>query len=277
MLKRSPALCGMGLGLGVRTGMLSHPRRALARGFRTPRFDHRSHGATLGAAGCRQQVWQWPPRAVHVALGATVLRHHPCVRCAAVLALLSASHPSLLSLLLSRCCQLDPAAPAPGQVLYPRPQQLSAPAALPLSSVCHWAGICARASCWSVRLFPPRRGQEGILLSCMSQHAAPSPAVRLPTPAQQPHGHCAPPAPCVPSTAVAEHWPRARGLWSGCAVPPGSVQFPHAGSGAERAPSYPHSPSVGPNRDKQTMLPQPPSAPALLQLRFVFGARPANR
>ncbi|XP_032304271.1 unconventional myosin-XVIIIa isoform X3 [Coturnix japonica] len=44
---------------------------------------------------------------------------------------------------------LDPAAPAPSQVLYPCPQQLSAPAALPLSSVCHWAGICARASCWS--------------------------------------------------------------------------------------------------------------------------------
>ncbi|XP_072209637.1 unconventional myosin-XVIIIa isoform X1 [Excalfactoria chinensis] len=44
---------------------------------------------------------------------------------------------------------LDPAAPAPSQVPYPCPQQLSAPAALPLSSVCHWAGICARASCWS--------------------------------------------------------------------------------------------------------------------------------
>ncbi|XP_032304272.1 unconventional myosin-XVIIIa isoform X4 [Coturnix japonica] len=46
---------------------------------------------------------------------------------------------------------LDPAAPAPSQVLYPCPQQLSAPAALPLSSVCHWAGICARASCWSAK------------------------------------------------------------------------------------------------------------------------------
>nr|XP_047924005.1 unconventional myosin-XVIIIa isoform X5 [Anser cygnoides] len=47
---------------------------------------------------------------------------------------------------------LDPAAsaPAPSQVPYPCPQELSASAGnLPLSSVCRWAGVCARASCWS--------------------------------------------------------------------------------------------------------------------------------
>ncbi|KAM4760496.1 unconventional myosin-XVIIIa isoform 3-T3 [Cyanocitta cristata] len=47
---------------------------------------------------------------------------------------------------------LDPAASAsaPSQVLYPRPQEPSASTSDPLpSSVCRWAGICARASCWS--------------------------------------------------------------------------------------------------------------------------------
>ncbi|XP_068511644.1 unconventional myosin-XVIIIa isoform X18 [Anas acuta] len=47
---------------------------------------------------------------------------------------------------------LDPAAsaPAPSQVPYPCPQELSASTGnLPLSSVCRWAGVCARASCWS--------------------------------------------------------------------------------------------------------------------------------
>ncbi|XP_068889541.1 uncharacterized protein [Aphelocoma coerulescens] len=53
--------------------------------------------------------------------------------------------------------ELDPAASAsaPSQVLYPRPQEPSASTSDPLpSSVCRWAGICARASCWSVRLSP---------------------------------------------------------------------------------------------------------------------------
>ncbi|KAM4760495.1 unconventional myosin-XVIIIa isoform 2-T2 [Cyanocitta cristata] len=48
--------------------------------------------------------------------------------------------------------ELDPAASAsaPSQVLYPRPQEPSASTSDPLpSSVCRWAGICARASCWS--------------------------------------------------------------------------------------------------------------------------------
>ena len=201
--------------------------------------------------------------------------HHPCVHHAAVPALLSASHPSLLSLLLSRCCQLDPVTPAPSQVPYPRPQQLSAPAALPLSSVCHWAGICARASCWSVRLSPPQGGQEGTLLSCMSQHAAPSLVVCLPAP--------------VGSLTVTVHpqlyvssaplWPSAGPVpggfgWLCCAIRLFASPMLAAG---QRAPSYTHSRSVGPDRDKQRMLPQPPSAPALLQLRFVFGARPASR
>ncbi|XP_064324132.1 unconventional myosin-XVIIIa isoform X9 [Phalacrocorax carbo] len=47
---------------------------------------------------------------------------------------------------------LDPAASAsaPSQVLYPRPQEPSASAGdPPPSSVCRWAGVCARASCWS--------------------------------------------------------------------------------------------------------------------------------
>ncbi|KAM6373015.1 LOW QUALITY PROTEIN: unconventional myosin-XVIIIa [Pluvialis apricaria] len=47
---------------------------------------------------------------------------------------------------------LDPAASAsaPSQVPYPRPQEPSASAGdPPPSSVCRWAGICARASCWS--------------------------------------------------------------------------------------------------------------------------------
>ncbi|XP_064585436.1 unconventional myosin-XVIIIa isoform X4 [Zonotrichia leucophrys gambelii] len=47
---------------------------------------------------------------------------------------------------------LDPAASAsaPSQVLYPRPQEPSASTSDPLpSSVCLWAGVCARASCWS--------------------------------------------------------------------------------------------------------------------------------
>ncbi|XP_075627961.1 unconventional myosin-XVIIIa isoform X2 [Balearica regulorum gibbericeps] len=47
---------------------------------------------------------------------------------------------------------LDPAASAlaPSQVLYPRPQEPSASAGdPPPSSVCRWAGLCARASCWS--------------------------------------------------------------------------------------------------------------------------------
>lgn len=61
MLKHGPVLCRMGLGLGVGMGMLSRPQRALAWGFRTPTFGHWPHGATLGAAGCRQQVWQSPP------------------------------------------------------------------------------------------------------------------------------------------------------------------------------------------------------------------------
>ncbi|XP_054703976.1 unconventional myosin-XVIIIa isoform X1 [Grus americana] len=39
---------------------------------------------------------------------------------------------------------------APSQVLYPRPQEPSASAGdPPPSSVCRWAGVCARASCWS--------------------------------------------------------------------------------------------------------------------------------
>ncbi|KAM4760499.1 unconventional myosin-XVIIIa isoform 6-T6 [Cyanocitta cristata] len=49
---------------------------------------------------------------------------------------------------------LDPAASAsaPSQVLYPRPQEPSASTSDPLpSSVCRWAGICARASCWSAK------------------------------------------------------------------------------------------------------------------------------
>ncbi|XP_064022088.1 unconventional myosin-XVIIIa isoform X11 [Pogoniulus pusillus] len=48
--------------------------------------------------------------------------------------------------------KLEPAAStsAPSQVLYPCPQEPSASAADPsLSSVCRWAGVCARASCWS--------------------------------------------------------------------------------------------------------------------------------
>ncbi|KAM6239412.1 unconventional myosin-XVIIIa isoform 14-T15 [Spheniscus humboldti] len=47
---------------------------------------------------------------------------------------------------------LDPAtsASAPSQVPYPRPQEPSASASdPPPSSVCRWAGVCARASCWS--------------------------------------------------------------------------------------------------------------------------------
>ncbi|XP_057893402.1 unconventional myosin-XVIIIa isoform X1 [Melospiza georgiana] len=47
---------------------------------------------------------------------------------------------------------LDPAASAsaPSQVLYPRPQEPCASTSDPLpSSVCLWAGVCARASCWS--------------------------------------------------------------------------------------------------------------------------------
>ncbi|XP_075374149.1 unconventional myosin-XVIIIa isoform X16 [Mycteria americana] len=47
---------------------------------------------------------------------------------------------------------LDPAASAsaPSQVPYPRPQEPSASAGdPPPSSVCRWAGVCARASCWS--------------------------------------------------------------------------------------------------------------------------------
>uniref|UniRef100_A0A8C9N0T6 Myosin XVIIIA n=1 Tax=Serinus canaria TaxID=9135 RepID=A0A8C9N0T6_SERCA len=49
---------------------------------------------------------------------------------------------------------LDPAASAsaPSQVLYPRPQEPSASTSDPLpSSVCRWAGVCARASCWSAK------------------------------------------------------------------------------------------------------------------------------
>uniref|UniRef100_A0A8D2QAJ0 Myosin motor domain-containing protein n=1 Tax=Zonotrichia albicollis TaxID=44394 RepID=A0A8D2QAJ0_ZONAL len=49
---------------------------------------------------------------------------------------------------------LDPAASAsaPSQVLYPRPQEPSASTSDPLpSSVCLWAGVCARASCWSAK------------------------------------------------------------------------------------------------------------------------------
>uniref|UniRef100_A0A8C5T4Y7 Myosin XVIIIA n=1 Tax=Malurus cyaneus samueli TaxID=2593467 RepID=A0A8C5T4Y7_9PASS len=49
---------------------------------------------------------------------------------------------------------LDPAASAsaPSQVLYPRPQEPSASTGdPPPSSVCRWAGICARASCWSAK------------------------------------------------------------------------------------------------------------------------------
>ncbi|XP_014808699.1 PREDICTED: unconventional myosin-XVIIIa isoform X4 [Calidris pugnax] len=44
---------------------------------------------------------------------------------------------------------LDPAAPAsaPSQVSYPRPQEPSASASDPPPSI--WAGVCARASCWS--------------------------------------------------------------------------------------------------------------------------------
>ncbi|XP_054065370.1 unconventional myosin-XVIIIa isoform X7 [Rissa tridactyla] len=47
---------------------------------------------------------------------------------------------------------LDPAASAsaPSQVPYPCPQEPSASASdPPPSSVCRWAGVCARASCWS--------------------------------------------------------------------------------------------------------------------------------
>ncbi|XP_068066590.1 unconventional myosin-XVIIIa isoform X10 [Anomalospiza imberbis] len=47
---------------------------------------------------------------------------------------------------------LDPAASAsaPSQVLYPCPQEPSASTSdPPPSSVCRWAGVCARASCWS--------------------------------------------------------------------------------------------------------------------------------
>ncbi|XP_055652260.1 unconventional myosin-XVIIIa isoform X3 [Falco peregrinus] len=47
---------------------------------------------------------------------------------------------------------LDPAASAsaPSQVPYPHPQEPSASTSdAPPSSVCRWAGICARASCWS--------------------------------------------------------------------------------------------------------------------------------
>ncbi|CAM5164421.1 unnamed protein product [Eretmochelys imbricata] len=47
---------------------------------------------------------------------------------------------------------LEPVAPpsAQSQVLYPCPQELSASTGdLPPSSVCLWAGVCARASCWS--------------------------------------------------------------------------------------------------------------------------------
>ncbi|XP_053816943.1 unconventional myosin-XVIIIa-like isoform X12 [Vidua chalybeata] len=49
---------------------------------------------------------------------------------------------------------LDPAASAsaPSQVLYPRPQEPSASTSdPPPSSVCRWAGVCARASCWSAK------------------------------------------------------------------------------------------------------------------------------
>ncbi|XP_061219471.1 unconventional myosin-XVIIIa isoform X2 [Neopsephotus bourkii] len=45
---------------------------------------------------------------------------------------------------------LDPATPAPSQVPYPCPQEPPASTSDPLpSSVCRWAGVCARASCWS--------------------------------------------------------------------------------------------------------------------------------
>uniref|UniRef100_A0A663F953 Myosin XVIIIA n=1 Tax=Aquila chrysaetos chrysaetos TaxID=223781 RepID=A0A663F953_AQUCH len=49
---------------------------------------------------------------------------------------------------------LDPAASAsaPSQVPYPRPQEPSASTGdPPPSSVCRWAGVCARASCWSAK------------------------------------------------------------------------------------------------------------------------------
>ncbi|XP_053940755.1 unconventional myosin-XVIIIa isoform X23 [Cuculus canorus] len=50
---------------------------------------------------------------------------------------------------------LDPAASASAssQVPYPSPQEPSASAGDPLpSSVCRWAGVCARASCWSAQV-----------------------------------------------------------------------------------------------------------------------------
>ncbi|KAM9370459.1 unconventional myosin-XVIIIa [Phaethornis superciliosus] len=47
---------------------------------------------------------------------------------------------------------LDPASSALSQVLYPCPKEPSASTIDPLpSSVCRWAGVCARASCWSAK------------------------------------------------------------------------------------------------------------------------------
>lgn len=130
-----------------------------------------------------QRAWPWgaavPAAPCHVPVSVSPLQpEHGCASWGDVLGgfgragapwgvavplLLSASYPSFLSLLLPRCCQLDPAAsaPAPSQVPYPCPQELSASTGnLPLSSVCRWAGVCARASCWSVRLSPPRAAAE---------------------------------------------------------------------------------------------------------------------
>ncbi|XP_068765634.1 unconventional myosin-XVIIIa isoform X13 [Struthio camelus] len=46
---------------------------------------------------------------------------------------------------------LDPAASAPGQVPYPRGPEPPAAGDLAPPAVCRWAGLCARASCWSAK------------------------------------------------------------------------------------------------------------------------------
>lgn len=216
-------------------------------------------GSRFGNHRPERCAWPWSHRAVSPSLRA----QRGCAGSALCLSPLSSFSPSL---------SLLPAGPR-----HPGPQ----PGTVPLSS----AALCPRRPPAVFCVPLGRHLRPRLVLECKAspttEGSGRHPAfLHVPAcgtiPSSAPACSAASWSLCPPSSVCPSAGPMTGGFGVAVLCHQALFASPMLAAG-QCAPSYPRSPFVGPNRDKQTMLPQPPSAPALLRLRFVFGARPASR